>query len=39
VYLLIRANRRSRIAAWLGALCTLLVSPVLLFMPRPYVAG
>jgi hypothetical protein len=39
VYLLIRVARRSRMAAWAGALCTLLVSPVLLLIPRLYVAG
>jgi hypothetical protein len=34
VYLLLRACRQSRIVAWLGALFTLLLSPVLIFIPR-----
>jgi hypothetical protein len=39
MYVMIRVCVGSRVAAWLGALFTLLISPVLLFIPRLYVAG
>jgi hypothetical protein len=39
VYLLLRICRGSRAAGWMAALGTLLFSPVLLFLPRIYVAG
>jgi hypothetical protein len=39
MYALVRVRTRERAAAWMAALCTLLLSPALIFIPRLYVAG